>query len=232
MISEIFLNSYVARKAIRKTEVQFHLQNLYLNLFISKNSCWQSSCLLRCKMHTVGSHLMHDLRSVLFTVTVYIKIKKSAGMICENVSVNWWSLSNCPNSDTALLKTKSQTTVNSNFILFSSWTTDMSRKIMINVFYENIWSSSFHESGHFWMGYFIYQVHLPCSSWRRNLWEHWVIIMLQRLSEMLAVTVWREEPIDWQVIKFRQRRDSRRCKALNFREQFASRKSCQRVVEE
>lgn len=46
MISEIFLNSYVARKAIRKTEVQFHLQNPYLNSFISKNSCWQSSCLI------------------------------------------------------------------------------------------------------------------------------------------------------------------------------------------
>lgn len=72
LTSELFWNSYFARKAIRKCEVQFLLLNLFLNLFTSKNSCWQSSCPLRCKMHSVGSLLMHDLRSVLFTVTEFL----------------------------------------------------------------------------------------------------------------------------------------------------------------
>jgi len=39
-------------------------------------------------MHIMGSYLMHDLRSVLFTVTVYIRIKRSAAVICKDISLN------------------------------------------------------------------------------------------------------------------------------------------------
>jgi len=39
-------------------------------------------------MHIMGSYLMHDLRSVLFAVTVYMKIKRSAAVICKNISLN------------------------------------------------------------------------------------------------------------------------------------------------
>jgi len=32
------------------------------------------------------------------------------------------------------------------------------------------------------------------------------IIVIQKLNEVLAVSVWNEEPIDWQLIKFKQKR--------------------------